>query len=145
MKTEHIPLLSYIFIGVTSLVLTYATIADKTNDIIEIPVTDTLSTPELSTPSVPGVVESSVEKIKSLLPFSGESQPSTTDNERDDEVTTPDTIPIAKPVNDENKPVNDDNKQLYGGKKNKKNTRRKGKNTKVKSKAKTKNRNKKLK
>ena len=142
MKTEHIPLLSYIFIGVTSLVLTYATIADKTNDIIETPVTDTLSTPELSTPSVPGVVESSVDKIKSLLPFSGESQPSTTDNERDD-VTPPDTIPIAKPVNDENKPVNDENKPLYGGKKKKKNTRRKGKNTKTK--VKTRNRNKKLK
>ena len=136
MKTEHIPLLSYIFIGVTSLVLTYATIADKTNDIIETPITDTLSTPELSTPSVTGVVESSVDKIKSLLPVSGESQPSTTDNERDDEVTPPDTIPIAKPVNDENK-------TLYGGNKKKKNTRRKGKNTKTK--AKTRNRNKKLK
>jgi len=134
MKTEYIPLLSYIFIGVTSLVITYATISDKTNDIIEPPVTDTLSTPELSTPSVTGMVESSVEKLKSLLPFSGESQPSTTDNERDDEETPQNTIPIAKPVNDENK-------TQYGGKNKKKNTRRKGKKTK----AKTKNRNKKLK
>jgi hypothetical protein len=121
MKTEYIPLLSYIFIGVTSLVITYATISDKTNDIIEPPVTDTLSTPELSTPSVTGMVESSVEKLKSLLPFSGESQPSTTD-----EVSSQNTIPIAKPV--------------YGGKKN---TRRKEK--KAKANAKTKNRNKKLK
>jgi|TARA_B110000467_G_C18106791_1_gene360243 hypothetical protein len=123
MKSEHIPFLSYIFIGITSLVLTYATITDKT-------------TKELDTPSSPGVEESSVDKIKSLLlPVSDESQSSTTDNERDD-VTPQNTIPVAKPVND-------DNKQLYGGKTKQKKTRRKGKNTKTNTK--TRNQNKKLK
>ena len=81
MKTDHIPILSYVFIGVTSLVLTYATIADTTNEIILPP---TLAEPEVSVapesqsssvlssikeielPSLSGTIE----KLKSLNPFS---------------------------------------------------------------------------
>jgi len=84
MKTDHIPILSYVFIGVTSLVLTYATIADTTNEIILPP---TLAEPEpdvapesqsssvlssikeIELPSLSGTIE----KLKSLNPFSNAS------------------------------------------------------------------------
>ena len=84
MKTDHIPILSYVFIGVTSLVLTYATIADTTNEIILPP---TLPEPEVSVAlesqsssimsSIPTVelpsLSGTIEKLKSLNPFSNAS------------------------------------------------------------------------
>ena len=84
MKTDHIPILSYVLIGVTSLVLTYATIADTTNEIILPP---TLVEPEASVApeSQPSSVLSSIQaielpslsgtidKLKSLTPFSNDS------------------------------------------------------------------------
>ena len=90
MKTDHIPILSYVFIGVTSLVLTYATIADTTNEIILPP---TLAEPkpdvapesqsssvlssikEIELPSLSGTIE----KLKSLNPFSNASTVSGTE------------------------------------------------------------------
>jgi len=84
MKTDHIPILSYVFIGVTSLVLTYATITDTTNEIILPP---TLPEPEVSVApesksssvlsSIPTVelpsLSGTIEKLKSLNPFSNAS------------------------------------------------------------------------
>ncbi len=64
MKTDHIPILSYVFIGVTSLVLTYATIADTTDEVILPP------TPE----SQSSVFSDTIEKIQSLNPFSPSRQ-----------------------------------------------------------------------
>lgn len=80
MKTDHIPILSYVFIGITSLVLTYATIADTTNELILPPPTlvDSSVSPESKSPSVFSAVPAialptlsgTIEKLKSLNPFS---------------------------------------------------------------------------
>ena len=98
MKTDHIPILSYVFIGITSLVLTYATIADTTNEIILPP---TLTEPEVSVApesqsssvlsSIPTVelpsLSGTIEKLKSLNPFSNASTAS-----------GPEAIPVAVAV-----------------------------------------------
>ena len=65
MKTDHIPILSYVFIGVTSLVLTYATIADTTGEVILPPPSS--EGPESSTES--SSLSGTIDKIKSLNPF----------------------------------------------------------------------------
>ena len=82
MKTDHIPILSYVFIGITSLVLTYATIADTTNELILPPPSsfgpDASVSPESKSPSifsaVPAIalptLSGTIEKLKSLNPFS---------------------------------------------------------------------------
>ena len=80
MKTDHIPILSYVFIGITSLVLTYATIADTTDEIILSPPTEpeTSVSPESQSSSifsaVPAIalpsISGTIEKLKSLNPFS---------------------------------------------------------------------------
>ena len=66
MKTDHIPILSYVFIGVTSLVLTYATIADTTNEVI-LPPPSSVG-PE-SQSSALSSISGTIDKIKSLNPF----------------------------------------------------------------------------
>ena len=65
MKTDHIPILSYVFIGITSLVLTYATIADTTGEVILPPPSS--EGPESSTES--SSLSGTIDKIKSLNPF----------------------------------------------------------------------------
>jgi len=63
MKTDHIPILSYVFIGVTSLVLTYATIADTTNEII-LPPTLAEPEPDVAPESQSSSVLSSIKEIE---------------------------------------------------------------------------------
>jgi hypothetical protein len=76
MKTDHIPILSYVFIGVTSLVLTYATIADTTDEIILQPPTlvESSVAPESQSSIMPAIalpsISGTIEKLKSLNPFS---------------------------------------------------------------------------
>jgi hypothetical protein len=113
MNDFHMPMMSYVFIGVTTLVLTYATIADTDNEII-------LASPEssetssvmdgLNIPSVNGTIDS----IKSLNPF----------NENDK------NIPVAVPVTPDTQPTTPESllskNPAYGGKKK----QTKGKNKK---------------
>lgn len=98
MKTDHIPILSYVFIGVTSLVLTYATIADTTNEIILPPSLvepEASVTPESQSSSVLSSIQEielpslsgTIEKLKSLNPFSNASTAS-----------GPEAIPVAVAV-----------------------------------------------
>ena len=97
MKTDHIPILSYVFIGVTSLVLTYATIADTTDEIILQPPTlvDSSVAPESQSSSVfsavPAIalpsISGTIEKLKSLNPFSNAATASGQEE-----------IPVAVPV-----------------------------------------------
>ncbi len=97
MKTDHIPILSYVFIGITSLVLTYATIADTTDEIILQPPTlvDSSVAPESQSSSVfsavPAIalpsISGTIEKLKSLNPFSNAATASGQEE-----------IPVAVPV-----------------------------------------------
>jgi hypothetical protein len=102
MKTDHIPILSYVFIGVTSLVLTYATIADTTDEIILPP--PTFVEPEASVSpeskssifsAVPAIalptLSGTIDKLKSLNPFSTATAASTTGSGQEE-------IPVAVPV-----------------------------------------------
>jgi hypothetical protein len=66
MKTDHIPILSYVFIGVTSLVLTYATIADTTDEVI-LPPPSSVGTESQS--SAFSSISGTIDKIKTLNPF----------------------------------------------------------------------------
>lgn len=139
MKTDHIPILSYVFIGVTSLVLTYATIADTTNEIILPP---SLAEPEVSVvpesqsssvlssiqeielPSLSGTIE----KLKSINPFSNAST-----------VSGPEAMPVAVPApyatTSPSAPPQPINKfPSSGGKKSIKNRKRKQKKTRRSSK-----------
>jgi len=120
MKNDHIPFLSYIFIGVTSLVLTYATIADTNNEVVVSPpesIDQPTTESALSMPSVP-LYNETVEKLQSLNPFS-----SSTDSQN--------TIPVAVPVESTN--TNISNPPSYGGgRKSIKHTKKKHKNTKRK-------------
>lgn len=99
MKPDHIPILSYVFIGVTSLVLTYATIMDTTNEVIIVPTTEpessygsmipSVSLPEVSLPSF----DETIDKIKSVNPFA-----SALDSNEVAPQPQP-QIPVAVPVN----------------------------------------------
>ena len=117
MNNFHMPMMSYGFIGVTTLVLTYATIADTDNEIILAPPesTETSSVIDgLNIPSVNGTIDS----IKSLNPF----------NENDKNIpvavpVTPDTPPDTQPKTTESLP---NKNPAYGGKKK----QTKGKNKK---------------
>lgn len=121
MNNFHMPMMSYGFIGVTTLVLTYATIADTDNEIILAPPesTETSSVIDgLNIPSVNGTIDS----IKSLNPF----------NENDK------NIPVAVPVTPDTSPTETlpSKNPAYGGKK--KQTKRKNKkNPSKKQKTKT--------
>lgn len=142
MKTDHIPMLSYIFIGVTSLVLTYATIADTTNEVIIEPMgapesgetssmIPSVSLPEVSIPSF----SDTVEKMKSLNPFN--SSPNETSAEA--QTPPPSQLPVAVAV-----PANSSSTTApsappapaYGG--NKRSTHKKRKQTKPKNTRRTK-------
>jgi hypothetical protein len=120
MKNDHIPFLSYIFIGVTSLVLTYATIADTNNEVVVSPpesIDEPTAESTLSMPSVPSYNET-VEKLQTINPFS-----SSTDSQN--------TIPVAVPVDSNN--TNISNPPSYGGgRKSSKHKKNKHKNTKRK-------------
>ena len=105
MKPDHIPMLSYVFIGITSLVLTYATIADTTNEVI-LPPTDvpettatsmipSVSLPEVSLPSF----SDTVDKLKTLNPFS------TAPNGQPYETQSRMPVAVAVPVNNPSAPV----------------------------------------
>ncbi len=151
MKTDHIPILSYVFIGVTSLVLTYATIADTTNEIILPPtlVDSGLSVapesqsssmlpsiPEIELPSLSGTIE----KLKTLNPFSNAqaasgqeaipvavAEPSAPSVPTAPPASSVPSVPIAVAA-----PIN--KFPSSGGKKSKKNRKRKQKKTRRSSK-----------
>jgi len=134
MKQEYIPLLSYVFIGVTSLVLTYVTIADTTNEVITkpepVPVPVPVQEPTVA-PSAPteetdnaektSMVENmkqtfneSLEKIKSMNPFSSASPAETTAEVVNNSSANQNTIPVAVPVSET---------KMSGGNKSTKNTK----------------------
>lgn len=149
MKTDHIPILSYVFIGVTSLVLTYATIADTTDEVILTP------TPSVVPESQSSVFSDTVEKIKSLNPFA-----TTASGQEEIPVAVPESslpslsgaidkikslnpfstsgqeeIPVAVPVQPSSAPAQPMNKlPSSGGKKSKKHRKRKQKKTRRSSK-----------
>ena len=74
MKNDHIPLLSYVFIGITSLVLTYATIADTTGEIIN-PSPNTSTSTADSTSKPLFSMSGSVDKLKSMVMGADSTQP----------------------------------------------------------------------
>jgi hypothetical protein len=144
MKTDHIPILSYVFIGVTSLVLTYATIADTTNEIILPP---TLAEPEpdvapdsqsssvlssikeIELPSLSGTIE----KLKSINPFSNVSTVSGTEAIPVAVAVAAPSTPSAPPLpSGQAAPIN--KFPSSGGKKSIKNRKRKQKKTRRSSK-----------
>lgn len=132
MKQEYIPLLSYVFIGVTSLVLTYVTIADTTNEVITKPepvpvpvqeptVAPSAPTEETDSTEKPSTVENmkqtfneSLEKIKSMNPFSSASPAETTAEVVNNSSANQNTIPVAVPVSET---------KMSGGNKSTKNTK----------------------
>ena len=73
MKNDHIPLLSYVFIGITSLVLTYATISDTTGEIIN-PSPNAPTSPNDSSSKSLFSMSGSVDKIKSMITGSESTQ-----------------------------------------------------------------------
>ena len=137
MKQENIPLLSYVFIGVTSLVLTYATIADTKGEVINVPVqepaynTNTApeptapatmkepTAPAASSPSFTETIEQTIDKLKSMVPSS--SAVATTAEVNTSNVSQ-NTIPVAVPVPDTKS-------SSYGGKKSIKRQKKKQKKT----------------
>lgn len=102
MNNFHMPMMSYVFIGVTTLVLTYATIADTDNEIILTP-TETDDKPSiLEGFNIPSVNDA-IDSVKSVSPFN--------ENEKN--------IPVAVPVTpdvEEPQPLTNKN-PAYGGKK----------------------------
>jgi hypothetical protein len=134
MKTDHIPILSYVFIGVTSLVLTYATIADTTDEIILQP--PTLNEPESgvapeSQSSMPAIalpsLSDTIEKLKSLNPFSTSATVSGQEE-------IPVAVPIPAQVEPSAPPLPMNKYPSSGGKKSIKNRKRKQKKTRRSSK-----------
>ena len=111
MNEFHMPMMSYVFIGVTTLVLTYATIADTDNEIILAPSETTESSSVIDGLNIPSVNET-MDSIKSLNPF----------NENDQ------NIPVAVPVTPDTEPTDTQPSKntAYGGKKK----QTKGKNKK---------------
>jgi len=111
MNNFHIPILSYVFIGVTSLVLTYATIADTENEIIIVPTETDQSPTVLDGLGIPSVNET-MDKVKSLNPFSGDE-----DDNKETKVASTQEIPIAVPIVDETVDQKPKESSAFGGKK----------------------------
>lgn len=134
MNNFHIPILSYVFIGVTTLVLTFATIADTENEIITLPTeteessneTGIIAIPEVNIPSMDEIID----KVKSLNPFNTNTEEKTNDSPE---------IPTAVPVDNEGENTSQDNKEpnAVGGKK------KRGKKSKKHNKSKAPNKSKK--
>lgn len=147
MKTDHIPILSYVFIGITSLVLTYATIADTTNEIILPPPTfvEASVAPESQSSSVFSAVPAialptlsgTIEKLKSLNPFSNAAAAS---GQEEIPVAVAVAVPVPEPsataaTTEPSAPPLPINKiPSSGGKKSTKNRKRKQKKTRRSSK-----------
>tara|TARA_B100000902_G_scaffold55752_1_gene62581 strand:+ start:1786 stop:2181 length:396 start_codon:yes stop_codon:yes gene_type:complete len=118
MNDFHMPMMSYVFIGVTTLVLTYATIADTDNEIILAPPESSETSSVIDGLNIP-TVNGTIDSIKSLNPF----------NENDKNIpvavpVTPDTAPTdTQPKPTESLPSKN---PAYGGKKK----QTKGKNKK---------------
>jgi len=105
MKNDHIPLLSYVFIGITSLVLTYATISDTTGEIIN-PSPNAPTSPNESSSKSLNSMSGFIDKLKTMV--IGE------------ETTQPDmNVPVATPVQSTIE------KPTFGGKTKNKNKKRK--------------------
>lgn len=111
MNDFHMPMMSYVFIGVTTLVLTYATIADTDNEIILTPTETDEKNSVLDGLNIPSVNDT-IDSIKSVNPFN--------ENEKN--------IPVAVPVTPEEEPSQPltNKNPAYGGKKK----QTKGKNKK---------------
>ena len=146
MKTDHIPILSYVFIGVTSLVLTYATIADTTDEIILPP--PTFAEPEASVApesqsssvfsAVPAIalptLSGTIDKLKSLNPFSSATAASATVSSQE-EIPVAVAVPAPSATTEPSAPPLPMNKfPSSGGKKSTKNRKRKQKKTRRSSK-----------
>lgn len=102
MNNFHMPMMSYVFIGVTTLVLTYATIADTDNEIILTP-TETEENPSiLDGFNIPSVNDA-IDSVKSVSPFNT--------NEKNIPVAVPVTPEVEQP-----QPLTNKN-PAYGGKK----------------------------
>lgn len=142
MKTDHIPILSYVFIGVTSLVLTYATIADTTDEIILPPPTfvepEANVSPQSQSSSVFSAVPAialptlsgTIEKLKSLNPFSNAATSS-----GQDELPVAVAVPAPSATTEPSAPPLQINKYpSSGGKKSIKQRKRKQKKTRRSSK-----------
>ena len=141
MKTDHIPILSYVFIGVTSLVLTYATIADTTDEIILPPPTfvepEANVSPESNSSvfsAVPAIalptLSGTIDKLKSLNPFSTATAATVSGQE---EIPVAVAVPAA--TTEPSAPPLPMNKiPSSGGKKSTKNRKRKQKKTRRSSK-----------
>lgn len=139
MKTDHIPILSYVFIGITSLVLTYATIADTTNEIILPPPTlvEASVAPESQSSSVFSAVPAialptlsgTIDKLKSLNPFSNAAAAS-----GQEEIPVAVAVPAPAPVEPSAPPLPMNKFPSSGGKKSTKNRKRKQKKTRRSSK-----------
>ncbi len=128
MNNFHIPILSYVFIGVTSLVLTYATIADTENEIIIVPTETDQSPTVLDGLGIPSVNET-MDKVKSLNPFNGDEGDSQEKN-----VASQQEIPIAVPIVDEKVEQKPQGSSAYGGKKKQTREKKLKKSKKSKSK-----------
>ena len=145
MKTDHIPILSYVFIGVTSLVLTYATIADTTDEIILPP--PTFAEPEASVSpesnssvfsAVPAIalptLSGTIDKLKSLNPFSTATAVTATVSGQE-EIPVAVAVPAPAATTEPSAPPLPMNKiPSSGGKKSTKNRKRKQKKTRRSSK-----------
>lgn len=141
MKTDHIPILSYVFIGITSLVLTYATIADTTNEIILPPPTlvEASVAPESQSSSVFSAVPAialptlsgTIDKLKSLNPFSNAAAAS---GQEEIPVAVAVAVPAPAPVEPSAPPLPMNKFPSSGGKKSTKNRKRKQKKTRRSSK-----------
>jgi len=128
MNNFHIPILSYVFIGVTSLVLTYATIADTENEIIIVPTETDQSPTVLDGLGIPSVNET-MDKVKSLNPFSGDE-----DDNKETKVASTQEIPIAVPIVDETVDQKPKESSAFGGKKKQTREKKLKKSKKSKSK-----------
>ena len=146
MKTDHIPILSYVFIGITSLVLTYATIADTTNELILPPPSsfgpDASVSPESKSPSVFSAVPAialptlsgTIEKLKSLNPFSTATATASGQEEIPVAVAVPAPYATTAKIEPSAPPLPMNKYPSSGGKKSTKHRKRKQKKTRRSSK-----------